>query len=70
MCGNQAQDTHHLSPRGMGGYKCADYIENLAALCREHHLKAEHDLKSNDQVKIHLLNQVIKQAKSDGKFCS
>ena len=68
MCGNQAQDIHHLSPRGMGGSKCADYIENLAALCRKHHLKAEHDPKYNAQVKIQLLNQVIEKVKYDGKF--
>ncbi len=37
FCGNQAVDIHHIDPKGMGGRKGADVIENLVALCRTHH---------------------------------
>ena len=32
-CGNQAADVHHIHGRGKG----KDVIDNLMALCREHH---------------------------------
>jgi len=38
-CGGEADDTHHIISRGMGGSKLKDYIENLMALCRECHTK-------------------------------
>lgn len=68
MCGGQATDLHHLIPRGMGGSKCMDYVENLAPLCRQHHTMAEHDPKYNAKVKIALLEQVIESIKFKGKF--
>jgi 5-methylcytosine-specific restriction endonuclease McrA len=37
VCQAQAQDIHHIEPRGMGGSKIADTIENLMALCRNCH---------------------------------
>jgi hypothetical protein len=37
ICGGQANDIHHIHPRGMGGSKLKDKIENLMALCRYHH---------------------------------
>ena len=40
-CGHLAVDIHHIDPRGMGGSKLKDYIENLMALCRFHHEQAE-----------------------------
>jgi len=40
-CGKQAVDTNHIEPRGMGGSKTKDYIENLVAMCRECHLAFE-----------------------------
>jgi hypothetical protein len=39
VCGARAVDIHHIEARGMGGTKKADTIENLMALCREHHLQ-------------------------------
>ncbi len=68
MCGNQAQDIHHLSPRGMGGSNKKDYIENLAALCRQHHEKAEHNPKYNAEVKCTVLDMVKEVIKARGKF--
>lgn len=39
ICGALAVDIHHIEARGMGGTKQADTIDNLMALCREHHLE-------------------------------
>jgi hypothetical protein len=68
VCCNQAEDIHHLSPRGMGGSKFKDYPENLAALCRFHHLQAEHDKKFNCVVKCITLDNVRRMIKANGKF--
>jgi 5-methylcytosine-specific restriction endonuclease McrA len=38
VCGSQAVDIHHIKPRGIGGSKTKDTIENLMALCRKHHI--------------------------------
>jgi hypothetical protein len=38
-CGARAVDIHHIEARGMGGTKKADTIDNLMALCREHHIE-------------------------------
>jgi len=38
ICGAKAVDIHHIEARGMGGTKKADTIENLQALCRQHHI--------------------------------
>lgn len=38
-CQETAVDIHHIDPRGMGGSKSKDYIENLQGLCRHHHIK-------------------------------
>jgi len=38
-CGAKAVDIHHIEARGMGGTKKADTIDNLMALCREHHME-------------------------------
>ena len=38
-CGQRAVDIHHIEARGMGGTKTGDTIDNLMALCREHHLQ-------------------------------
>jgi len=37
----RAVDVHHINPRGMGGSKDKDYIENLMGLCRACHLDCE-----------------------------
>ena len=50
-CGTTAVDIHHLSGRGIGGSKNKDFIENLIALCRRCHIKAETDKKFNNQLK-------------------
>ena len=34
-------DIHHIEPRGAGGSKAKDYIENLMSLCRSCHNRAE-----------------------------
>jgi len=39
VCGNRAVDIHHIDCKGMGGSKLKDNIENIMALCREHHIK-------------------------------
>ena len=50
-CGTTAVDIHHLSGRGLGGSKNKDFIENLIALCRRCHIKAETDKNFNNQLK-------------------
>ena len=40
-CNEIAVDIHHIDARGMGGSKTKDVNENLVALCREDHAKAE-----------------------------
>lgn len=40
VCHAVAVDIHHVEPKGMGGSKTKDTIENLMALCRECHVKA------------------------------
>jgi hypothetical protein len=60
VSGRPANDIHHLSPRGMGGSKSKDVIENLVALTRDEHERAEHDKDYNEYVrKIHLENLSI-----------
>jgi len=34
---SQAVDINHIEPRGMGGSKTKDYIENLVGMCRKCH---------------------------------
>ena len=57
-CGQVAVDIHHISPRGMGGSE-KDYIENLVALCRKCHDKAESSGSFNKSVRIKHLNKVL-----------
>lgn len=39
ICGNRGVDIHHIDCRGMGGSIEKDNIENIMALCREHHIQ-------------------------------
>jgi hypothetical protein len=39
ICEKKAIDINHIKPRGMGGSKKADNIENLMAVCRECHIE-------------------------------
>ena len=50
-CGTTAVDIHHLSGRGIGGSKNKDFIENLIALCRRCHIKAETNKQFNNQLR-------------------
>lgn len=43
-------DIHHISPRGMGGSKDKDQIENLMGLCRECHNLAEAKKLSKEEL--------------------
>ena len=58
MCGQVAVDIHHIQPRGMGGSE-KDYIENLAALCRSCHDKAESSSSFNKSVRLVHLSKVL-----------
>lgn len=63
ICDKKAVDIHHIDARGMGGSQFKDRIENLMALCREHHeeygdkkqfkekLRELHTLKMNIRLK-------------------
>lgn len=37
ICGSKAVDIHHIEPKGLGGSKNKDFIDNLVALCRHCH---------------------------------
>lgn len=55
ICGNRAVDVHHISPRGRGGSKLKDDIENLMGLCRGHHDMCEAgNVSKSQQTRIHL----------------
>ena len=57
VCGCQAVDVHHIEARGMGGSKDKDTIENIMALCREHHIQYGDKKQYKDFLKeIHLKN--------------
>jgi len=62
-CGQDAVDIHHIHPRGMGGSE-KDYIENLVALCRLCHDKAENSRSFNKGIRIKHLNKVIYKLKN------
>jgi predicted HNH restriction endonuclease len=57
VCGAPSVDIHHLQPKGMGGSKTKDYIENLIAVCRDCHNKCHDSKDFNTKAKeIHLSN--------------
>ena len=59
MCNSQAVDIHHLEKRTRNKIT-NDYIENLIAVCRDCHIKAESDRCFNMYCKIkHLENTCI-----------
>lgn len=52
-CGTTAVDIHHIEARGIGGDPRGhkNQIENLIALCRSCHIKAETNKEFNQQLK-------------------
>ena len=52
-CSKQAVDIHHIDARGLGGDPRGhkNQIENLIALCRACHIKAETDKQFNNQLR-------------------
>ena len=56
VCGCQAVDIHHIEPRGMGGSKKADTIDNLMALCRECHI--DFGDKKQHKFRLHICHQL------------
>lgn len=53
-CGKQAVDINHISPRGMGGSKSKDTIDNLMAMCREcHYVLADRKSTKEFLIKCH-----------------
>lgn len=50
-CGKKAVDIHHIEPKGIGGSKTKNYIENLIALCRECHIYAHSNTKIKEELK-------------------
>lgn len=51
VCGMLAVDIHHIESKGMGGSKTKDNIENLIALCRDHHVMAHKHLFTKQYLK-------------------
>lgn len=60
MCGQRAVDIHHIEPRGMGGSKTKDRVDNLVELCRNCHQKAEDSKEFNLNIKVKHLKRLIK----------
>lgn len=54
-CNKVAVDIHHIEPRGIGGDPRGhkNQIENLIALCRSCHIKAETNKEFNKYLKQH-----------------
>ena len=65
MCNQRAVDIHHIEPRGSGGSKTKDFIENLMALCRSCHIKAENSKEFNKLCKIEHLRKLIKKLENE-----
>lgn len=51
-CQKQAVDIHHIEPKGMGGSKEKDNIENLIALCRKCHELAHSNYFSKNDLRL------------------
>ena len=49
-CKDEAVDIHHIHPKGMGGSKLMDNIENLMALCRVCHNMAHSEHIKKDEL--------------------
>ena len=63
MCNSQAVDIHHLEKRTRNKIT-NDYIENLIAVCRDCHIKAESDSMFNMFCRIKHLENVCVQVYS------
>lgn len=66
VCGCRAVDIHHIEPRGMGGSKKADTIENLMALCRECHIEKGDVKKFKDYLK-NVHNELLQKCRTQLK---
>jgi 5-methylcytosine-specific restriction endonuclease McrA len=51
VCGCIAVDIHHIEPKGMGGSKTKDTIDNLIPLCRKCHIEAHDNKHSKEYLK-------------------
>ena len=53
VCGTTAVDIHHIQARGLGGDRkgTKNRIDNLIALCRSCHIKAENNKDFNNQLR-------------------
>ena len=49
VCGAKANSVHHIRPRGMGGSKYRDVIENLMALCQACHHEADFGTRLSEE---------------------
>jgi len=50
VCSKIACDIHHVHPKGMGGSKYADRIDNLIAVCRSCHNDAHASILTKEQL--------------------
>ena len=56
LCGKKANDIHHIDARGMGGTKHKYTIQELMALCSDHHLEYGDIKKHKSFLKLMHLN--------------
>ncbi len=68
ICNGVSVDVHHIDARGMGGRPdhSADKIENLIALCRDHH-DTYGDVKDMKPY-LRMIHQATIDAKQEGVF--
>lgn len=60
-CGKRAVDVHHIEPKGMGGSKTKDNIENLIGLCRScHNLAHENYFTKENLILMHKYKMINK----------
>ena len=52
VCGSEARDIHHITFKSQGG---SDEVDNLIALCREHHEDAHDNLLTKE----YLYNRIL-----------
>jgi hypothetical protein len=65
VCGSRAVAVHLIRPRGMGGSKTRDVIENLMALCHSCHHEADFGTSLSQDF---LSNLHLQKMKNNGKL--
>lgn len=60
QCSNKAVDIAHIMPKGMGGRKSAEFIENYIPLCRKCHEITEGKVLGQQLLYGVIVNKILK----------